>query len=103
MALGNFESKARKVFETPSVFVGSAGVCREGGTAAMPPGLGGVRPGSFIVRATGGSVDELGSGDELHKVPCWERAYLGKLTQDSVLLDLSQGLGAVPWYHVLFG
>lgn len=37
-----------------------------------------VKLGSFMVGATVGPVNELGSGDELHKVPYWDRAHLGK-------------------------
>lgn len=31
-----------------------------------------------MVGATVGPVDELGSGDELHKMPYWDKAHLGK-------------------------
>lgn len=56
--------------------VARAGVCREGGTAETPPVCGGL--GWGVVRATGGPVDELGSGDEWHKVPHGDRASRGK-------------------------
>jgi len=48
----------------------------------VPP-VWGFRLGSFVVGATLGPADELGSGDEWHKAPYWDRARLGKPMQRS--------------------